>query len=393
MKENDILPEGTLLQGKYEIQQLLRTGGMGYIYLARNKNLYDRLCVVKQLRERIKSEAHRQKLEEEALRMSKLSHPHIAMIIDRFIESGYSYLVEELIKGKTLSEVFKERQDRLEEDEVVSWAISICDVIAYIHQEGIIHRDISPDNIMLTPEGSIKFIDFGTSREWRYIAAGQTAGMGKFGYTPPEQWLGKPDEGSDIFAVGATLYYLLTGFLPLSASLLIGNGAQTEDYYPRFPPIREHNPRISARLEAILEKALQLDIHNRYSSAIEMQADLGRLSQEVTRHISDSEGITLPLDQQQVERRLSKASDRWRTAASAMQHPATLVPLTICILAAIYFSLLSPIFGGGWAPIPIMAVSATAAVLPFLYHYFKEHSARLREPGTERDNEMPGGEG
>ena len=119
--------------GKYEVQQLLHSGGMGYIYLVKDKDLFDRLCVLKQVRERIRSEEHLKKLEEEALRMSRLNHPNIAMIFDHFIESGYYFLVEEYISGKTLSEVFRERQDPLDEDEVVSWAISICDVIAYIH--------------------------------------------------------------------------------------------------------------------------------------------------------------------------------------------------------------------------------------------------------------------
>ena len=389
MREYNILPAGTILQGKYEIQKLLHTGGMGYIYLARNKILYDRLCVVKQLRDRIQSEEHRQKLEEEALRMSKLHHPRIADITDRFIESGYCYLVEEYIPGKTLSEVFKVHQGRLEEDEVVRWAVSICDVIAYIHHEGVIHRDISPDNIMLTPDGNIKFIDFGTLREWRYIAAGQTDRMGKYGYTPPEQWQGKPEPGSDIFALGATIYYLLTGFLPLSVSCRTGQAPQKEDFYPQFPPIRRHNPRISSGLEAVLEKALQLDVHNRYSSATDMQRSLGSLTQEVTQRVSDFDGKTLALDQKGKDPRLSESAIRWQTAASAIQHPATLLPLAVCILSVIYFSLLSPIFGGGWAPLPIMVIPGIAAVVFFVCLYRKEYPVRARELRKKQDDEMP----
>jgi serine/threonine protein kinase len=268
---------GEILQSRYEIQELIHSGGMGYVYLATDKRLYDRFCIVKQVKEPIKSDAHRKKLEEEALRMAKLNHPNVAMILDHFIDGGYYFLVVERIYGKTLSEVFKERRGHLEENEVVRWAISICDVVSYLHSEGIVHRDISPDNIMLTGEGSIKFIDFGTLREFRYIVPGGTVGIGKYGYTPPEQWQSKPEFRSDIFAMGATIYYLLTGFLPLSREYLARQMPQKEDFNPSFPPIRTKNPSVSPQLETVLQKALQLDIGGRYASAVEFGEALRNL--------------------------------------------------------------------------------------------------------------------
>jgi len=274
---SQIITPGEILQTRYEIQEMVHSGGMGYVYLATDKRLYDRLCIVKQVKESIKSDAHRKKLEEEALRMSKLNHPNVAMILDHFTDGGYYFLVVERIYGKTLSEVFKERRGHLAENEVVSWAISICDVVSYLHKEGIVHRDISPDNIMLTGEGSIKFIDFGTLREFRYIAPGGTVGIGKYGYTPPEQWQGKPELRSDIFALGATIYYLLTGFLPLSREYVTRQAPQKEDFNATFPPIRTKNTNVSAQLEAVLQKALQLDVNDRHSSAAEFGEDLRNL--------------------------------------------------------------------------------------------------------------------
>ncbi len=287
-----ILPSGAVLKGRYEVQQLIHSGGMGYVYLAKDKNLFDRACIVKQVRERIHSDEHRKKLEEEALRMARLNHPNVAMILDHFVELGYYFLVVERIHGKTLSEVFKECQGQLREGEVVRWAIAICDVIAYIHKEGVIHRDISPDNIMLTEEGAIKFIDFGTLRELRYVVPEGTAGMGKYGYTPPEQWEGRPEPRSDIFALGATLYYLLTGFLPLSKTYRTGQAPQKEDFYPKFPPIRNKNPNVSPSLEAILQKALQLDINSRYVSAMEMRQAFVKLEQEIAKFEPKTKTIT-----------------------------------------------------------------------------------------------------
>jgi len=142
--------------------------------------------------------------------------------------------------------------------------------VEYIHREGVIHRDISPDNVMLTEDGHIKFIDFGTLREFRHIAIQGTAGMGKYGYTPPEQWQGKPVAQSDIFALGATIYYLLSGSLPLSSEYKSGQGPQKTDFRPDFAPIRTKNPAVSPQLEVVLQKALQLEVNIRYSSASEM---------------------------------------------------------------------------------------------------------------------------
>ena len=265
-----VLTRGKLLRQRYEIQGLAHSGGMGYVYFAKDKNLYDRLCVVKQVKEPVKSETDRKRLEQEALRMSKLSHHNAAMILDQFVEGGYYFLVVQHISGKTLSEMLEDRHGQLTEEEVVNWAISMCEVVSYIHSKGVIHRDISPENIMLTDEGSIMFIDFGTMRELRQITSQKTAGIGKFGFTPPEQWQGRPVAHSDIFAIGATIYYLLTEYLPLSSEYQRGQKPQPSDFRPSFLPIREKNPDVSGDLEAVLEKALQLDVAQRYSSAQEV---------------------------------------------------------------------------------------------------------------------------
>ena len=265
-----VLTPGKLLRQRYEIQGLAHSGGMGYVYLAKDKNLYDRLCVVKQVKEPVKSDTDRKRLEEEALRMSKLSHSNAAMILDQFVEGGYYFLVVQHISGKTLGQVLEDRRGPLTEEDVLSWAISMCDVVSYLHGKGVIHRDISPENIMLTDEGAIMFIDFGTMRELRQITSQKTAGIGKFGFTPPEQWQGRPVAQSDTFAIGATVYYLLTEYLPLSTEYHSGQKPQASDFRPSFPPIRERNPNVSGELEAVLEKALQLDVNRRYQSAAEL---------------------------------------------------------------------------------------------------------------------------
>ncbi len=276
---------GQVLQGRYELQEIIHSGGMGYIYLAKDKRLYDRHCVVKQVKEPIRSDQHQKKLEEEALRMAKLNHPSVAMILDHFIEGNLYFLVVELISGKTLSEIFKQRDGKLREQEVIQWAVSMCSVVEYLHREGVIHRDISPDNVMLTDNGTIKFIDFGTLRELTSLFGKGTVGIGKFGYTPPEQWQGKPEPRSDIFALGATIYNLLTGFLPLSQQYLKGQSPQTADFRPTFPPIRTKNQAITPFLESVLQKALNLDIAERYQTATQFNEDLKKAAKEEKREV------------------------------------------------------------------------------------------------------------
>jgi serine/threonine protein kinase len=387
--ENNILPCGATLRQRYEIQRLFHSGGMGDIYLAADKTLFNRLCVVKQVRERILSEAHRKKLEEEALRMSRLSHPGIAMILDHFVEDDYYYLVVEYIQGKTLSEIYKEHQSKLTEIEVVAWASSICDVISYIHGEGILHRDISPDNIMVTREGAIKFIDFGTLRELRYIAAGKTAGMGKYGYTPPEQWQGKPVAQSDIFALGATLYHLLTGYLPLSKSYVTGHAPQREDFYPQFPPIRSWNPLVSAGLEAVLRKALRLEIEERYSSALEMREALLVLTPGAAKSVSSfsTEKTRTGKNIRPKLETLSEDEIKRKTITDAVQHPVVLLPLAVCILSGAYFTLLSPVFGGRLGSFSTAVIAGVTTAISFFYHFRGEQSRTEQEIQAIRVNE------
>jgi serine/threonine protein kinase len=250
---------------------------MGYVYLANDRKVYNRLCIIKQVKERVRTKADRAKLQQEAVRMAGLYHPNVASIYEDFVERGYYFLVVQYIEGRNLNEVLEERGGKIGEAEAVNWAVSMCDVISYIHREGVIHRDISPDNIMLTPDNTIMFIDFGTMRDIQEISSGGTAGAGKFGFTPLEQWLGRPVPQSDIFAIGATIYYLLTGYLPVTAEYKKTSQPEVADYRPEFPPIRTKRPSISRKLEEILQRALSIEVSTRYQAAQELKTGLAEL--------------------------------------------------------------------------------------------------------------------
>jgi signal peptidase I len=275
----DMLDVGRVLQNRYELVKLIHSGGMGYIYLAQDKRL-DRAVVVKQVRQPVKSDAHRKKLEEEALRMAQLSHPAVAMVFNHFVEDDFYFLVEEYIKGQTLSEIFEKSGRKLEESQVINWMVQVCEVIGYLHNKGMVHRDISPDNIMLTDEGHIKLIDFGTLHDLSMIAGKKAGKEGKFGFTPKEQWDGNPVPQSDVFAIGATTYYLLTGFLPVSEECRSGGKPQPSDYSPEFPPIRTKNEQVSLHLQETLRRALQIESSGRYASIGELKLVLAREGQE-----------------------------------------------------------------------------------------------------------------
>lgn len=268
----DILPEGKILQDKYEIKKLIHSGGMGYVYLAFDKKLQCQR-VVKQIKESIKSPEHRKLLEEEALHMAQLNNPNIATIFDHFVTDSYYYLVAEFVSGKTLSQIYDESKNHLEESKVVGWASTICDAVSYMHEKGFVYRDISPDNVMINEEGLIKLVDFGSLLDLNGHGE-QSDREGKFGYTPPEQWEGNPVPQSDVFAIGAMVFYLLTGYTPISEQYQNGGKPLPSDYKPGYVPIRQKNPTSSENLEAILIKALDLDINHRFASARKLKEAL-----------------------------------------------------------------------------------------------------------------------
>lgn len=275
------LPTGTVLRGRYEItSEHPKERGMGVVYFALDRQAENKPCVVKQVKEPVTSEEILRKLQEEARRMASLSQAiggRLPEILEDFVEDGRFHVVQQRIPGKSLEDIFSERSP-LEESEVVGWGIQCCRVLQLIHDRNLLHRDISPDNLMLTPMGDIMFIDFGTLRELKRIARG-TAGIGKFGFTPAEQWQQKPVPQSDIFALGATIYFLLTGFIPISNQLKTGGSPTRTDYEPAFPPIREKRQDLSPRLESVLCQALDMTPSARYASANVLRAELERISQ------------------------------------------------------------------------------------------------------------------
>lgn len=257
-----MLKIGTVIDGKYKILHRIGKGGMSVVYLAINENANKEWAVKEVRKTGSKSgEVIRQNLITETAILKKLNHPHLPSIID-VINRGDTYLIlMDYIEGRTLKDIMEEEGPQSQEN-VVDWAIQLCDVLEYLHSRKppIIYRDMKPGNIMLKPDGNIMLIDFGTAREYKTGSTGDTVCLGTKGYAAPEQYggEGQTDMRTDIYNLGATMYHLVTGKDP------------TKPPY-EIRPIRTWNPSLSTGLETIIEKCTKNDPDERYQSADELQ--------------------------------------------------------------------------------------------------------------------------
>jgi len=264
-----LLPPQTLLTGRYLILQKVGQGGMGAVYKAADTRISGKTWAIKELSEAalVDPQERQQALHafrQEAEMLARLEHPNLPKVVDCFEDNGRQYLVMDYVDGETLEHTLGRELGPLPESRVVDWALQLCDVLAYLHaqQPPIIFRDLKPDNIMLDKAGKIKLIDFGIARFFKAGKSKDTIAIGTRGYAAPEQYgKAQTDVRSDIFALGATLHHLLTGYDPATNPL-------------QFPPIRLLNPRVSTTLEAVIARALAIDPGARWQTVTEIRQAL-----------------------------------------------------------------------------------------------------------------------
>ncbi len=271
-QDKDALSTGVLLQGRYEIAELIHSGHLANIYSARDKKLYDRLCVVKQLKEPVKSDQEEAMIRQIVMNMARYSFPNVAVILDHFLEDNYYYMVTEHIAGRTLETLAQDNSQESSEEDTIRLFIAICDVAAAINKAGLIYGDISPASVMYSDEGFIQFIDFGLFRELDEKVYGRDIRQNKFNSVAKEQLKGQLQQTADVFAIGAICYYMLTGYLPDRT----GTGTSQEGT-GAFPPLMDKAPGISQELALIIDKALQRESIQRYTSTAEMSGALKNL--------------------------------------------------------------------------------------------------------------------
>ena len=265
---------GKLLDNRYEILELVGTGGMARVYKARCHRL-NRLVAIKILREDLAQDAEfRRRFHDESQAVAMLSHPNIVAVYDVSRSSELEYIVMELIDGINLKQYMQKKGNKLNWREALYFITQIVKALGHAHSRGIIHRDIKPHNIMVLRDGSVKVADFGIARvtSGGHSTLTQEA-LGSVHYISPEQARGSHiDERSDLYSAGVVLYEMITGRLPFEGDTPVSVAIQHINSIPLSP--REIDPTIPEALEAITMKAMAPNPDNRYSSADEMLADL-----------------------------------------------------------------------------------------------------------------------
>jgi type IV pilus assembly protein PilM len=272
------LKGGTVFHnGRYEIDKKLDAGGMAVIYLASDRNLGNTKCILKIMTDDFKDVEERdyaiKKFKDEAVILARLRHPGLPVVQNHFIEEGKYCLVMDYVDGRTLEDIFFDtymNKCLLAIDMVINWAIQICDIVDYLHtcEPMVIHRDIKPANLMENKRGRIMLLDFGVAHIFEKKRS--ETSIGTAGYAAPEQYLGKACRQSDIFALGATLHRLLTGYDP----------AEDGGNMFVYPPLEKFRDDVPEGLQDIILKATQMEIGNRFYSARELQEALLGLSEE-----------------------------------------------------------------------------------------------------------------
>jgi outer membrane protein assembly factor BamB len=265
------LQKSTRLADRYLIQDTIRSSSLSAIYRARDLHFPNitKLVAVKELINPATDAQFQEKFvenfERQANLLATLTHPSIPRVLDYFTQGKNSYLVFEFVHGKTLEYILGHSEGFLSEDIVTQWAIGLCEVLQYLHShlpEPIIYQELNPANVMLNQHGQLILINFSLPTYDPNEAGGEMELPG--GYLPPERYNGEVSARSDIYSIGATMYYLLSGENP-----------QLKSQVPlEEQPIRLINPEISPDLETIVYKATNFSAADRYQSAEEMKSAL-----------------------------------------------------------------------------------------------------------------------
>ena len=270
------LASNTVLNGRYEIVRRIGGGGMGAVYLAKDRNLGDAPRAVKEMVESHLDPAQHEKaigdFKRESLLLTSLEHPCIPTIYDYFYDEhlGRFYLVMKYISGGDLASRMRAAVGgRLDEKTVTDWGMQVADVLDYLHSrpKPIIYRDLKPANLMIDGNtGRVMLIDFGIARWVSQQEKGVTA-VGTMGYAPPELFSGRVQPASDVYSLGATMFHLLTGADPQDNPLLIFD-------FSKNPRPRQITPSLSSEMELILMRTVEYKPEDRYRTAGELRNEL-----------------------------------------------------------------------------------------------------------------------
>lgn len=336
---------GKMLGNRYEILEQLGGGGMAIVFKAKC-TLLNRIVTVKILRPEFTSDQEFvDRFRREAQSVAKLSHPNIVSVYDVGEEDGIYYIVMEYIDGRTLKDVIKEK-GKLPLNEAVDIAAQICHGIGHAHENGIVHRDIKPHNILVTKGGMVKVTDFGIARAVSSATVTHSGTIiGSVHYFSPEQAKGE-DSGtrSDIYSAGVVLYEMITGRLPFNGETPVSVALKHIQEKPMLPSHIE--PTISSELERVVMRAMEKDPDLRYQTAYEMAKDLetvmgGRISDR-TRVMALDEFATKILPAEALAKELGQNLPEQTNAKKKKLKPAAKAGIIAGILLLV---ILGTVFG------------------------------------------------
>ncbi|MCJ0951595.1 Stk1 family PASTA domain-containing Ser/Thr kinase [Mammaliicoccus sciuri] len=355
---------GRIIAGRYEFVKYLGGGGMSNVYLAKDKIL-NRDVAVKVINiPPYEKEKAVERFEREVQNTTILSHSNVVNVLDVEEDDNCYYLVMEYIEGPTLKEYLC-KEGKLSADEAVEMTLQILKGIAHAHHHRIIHRDIKPQNILMTKNGTLKILDFGIARALSETALTETNHvMGSVQYLSPEQAKGQStDESSDIYSIGIVLYELLTGHPPFNGETPVS--VAIKHIQEELPSIRKERPSIPQSIENVIMKATRKEKSLRYRDTNEMYYDLltaldDERKDELPRYDSDSDTKTMPVikaDEEESDTKTVPIATTQQNANAQQQNKATNKPkrkrnkwlivfvpiLLLCMLVgAIGFALTAP---------------------------------------------------
>lgn len=349
---------GRILDDRYEIIELIGSGGMANVYkaLCHRLNRYDAVKIMRD--ETAANTELRRRFCAESQAVAMLSHPNIVSVYDVSHSDDVEYIVMELIEGITLKQ-YLQKKSVLEPAEVLDFTIQIAKALEHAHSKGIIHRDIKPQNIMLLKDGMIKVADFGIASLESDIEENNGEAVGSVHYIAPEQARGQaPDARSDIYSLGIVMYEMLTGKLPYIGASDVEVAVKHMNTDPVSP--RELVPDIPEELERICLKAMNSDMDKRYQTASELLADLEQYkAQSLAAHVlEDSEAVLIDSDDQLQRRKKSRRSRK--------------IALSSGILAVLLFVIIGFVFLNGYFLKDLFSDPVKVKVDNFVGRYYED---------------------
>lgn len=350
---------GKILDDRYEIIELIGSGGMANVYkaLCHRLNRYDAVKIMRD--ETAANTELRRRFRAESQAVAMLSHPNIVSVYDVSHSDDVEYIVMELIDGITLKQ-YLQKKSVLDPSEVLDFTIQTAKALEHAHSKGIIHRDIKPQNIMLLKDGMIKVADFGIASLENTIEENNGETVGSVHYIAPEQARGEaPDARSDIYSLGIVMYEMLTGRLPYVGNSDVEVAVKHMNTDPVTP--RDIVPSIPEELERICLKAMNSNIDERYQTASEMLADLEQYkAQSLAAHVlEDSEAVLI--DSEEPPRRRAKRSRRSKKIA-----------LSSGILAVLLFVIIGFVFLNGYFLKDLFSDPVKVKVDNFVGRYYED---------------------